>query len=255
MKDVLVLGYHAVSEDWSSDLAVTPEELHRQLSSLVARGYRGARFQEAVTDPPAARTLAVTFDDAYRSVMDLALPILERLGLPGTVFVPTQFASGGLLASWAGVDGYLHGSHAHELAVMSWRELGKLSSLGWEIGSHTRSHPRLTQLRDGDLMAELEDSRSDCEQNLQLPCRSIAFPYGDVDSRVTAATNAAGYLVAAGLPRFHRLHQPTALNWPRIGVFNGDARVRFRLKVSPVGRRLRTLVSRADASLPDSSEA
>src|SRR5262249_33779117 len=109
VSDVLILGYHAVSEDWASDLSVTPAALERQLRHLVKRGYRGARFQEAVTDPPAARTLSVTFDDAYRSVLALALPILDRLDLPATVFVPTRFASGDLLASWSGVDVHLKG--------------------------------------------------------------------------------------------------------------------------------------------------
>jgi peptidoglycan/xylan/chitin deacetylase (PgdA/CDA1 family) len=245
MTDVLILGYHAVSEDWSSDISVTPAELERQLVYLVHRGYRGACFREAVIDPPAARTVVVTFDDAYRSVLELALPILDRLGLPGTVFVPTRFAGGDLLASWSGVDIYLDGRHAHELAVMSWGELGRLSSLGWEIGSHTRSHPRLTQLENEELLEELAGSREDCEHNLGVPCHSVAFPYGDTNARVVAATDAAGYTAAAGLPRFQNLHRPAALNWPRIGIFYGDGQKRFRLKVSPTCRRLRTLTSRA----------
>ncbi len=248
MSDVLILGYHAVSEDWASDLSVTPAALERQLAYLVRRGYHGARFHDAVTDPPAAKTVGVTFDDAYRSVLELALPILDRLGLPATVFVPTRFASGDLLASWPGVDVHLDGPHAHELAVMSWHELGRLSSHGWEIGSHTRCHPRLTQLDDQELLEELVGSREDCEHSLDVSCHSVAFPYGDTDARVVAATGAAGYTAAAGLPRFHSLHQPVPLNWPRIGVFHEDGQGRFRLKVSPAGRRLRTRVFRAASS-------
>lgn len=245
MTDVLILGYHAVSEDWSSDISVTPAALEKQLIHLVRQGYCGMCFHEAVIKPPAAKTVVVTFDDAYRSVLELALPILDRLGLPGTIFVPTRFASGGLLASWPGVDLHLGGSHAHELAVMSWGELRGLASHGWEIGSHTRSHPQLTQLDDQELLEELAGSREDCEHGLGLPCLSVAFPYGDTDARVVAATRAAGYTAAAGLPRFHRLHQPAVLNWPRIGIFHKDGPGRFRLKVSPTGRRLRMLVTRA----------
>ncbi len=156
MSDVLILGYHAVSESWESALSVTPANLERQLASLVRQGYRGAPFHEAVSAPSTGKTLVVTFDDAYRSVRELALPILERLDLPGTVFVPTQFAGGGRLASWPGVDVYLGGPNEHELAVMSWEELAGLTSMGWEVGSHTRSHPRLTQLEDATLMEELQ---------------------------------------------------------------------------------------------------
>ena len=91
MSDVLVLCYHAVSPRWPADLSVTPEAFERQLQLLVDRGYRGATFHEAVTSPPTSRTVAVTFDDAYLSVLELAKPIMDRLGLVGTVFVPTDY--------------------------------------------------------------------------------------------------------------------------------------------------------------------
>jgi peptidoglycan/xylan/chitin deacetylase (PgdA/CDA1 family) len=253
MSDVLILCYHAVSKDWPTAISVTPAALESQLTYLVRRGYRGLRFHEAVIKPPAVKTVVVTFDDAYRSVLELALPILDRLGLPGTVFVPTRFASGGQLASWPGVDVYLDGPHARELAVMSWEELSNLSSHGWEIGSHTRSHPRLTQLEDQDLLEELVGSREDCEHRLGIPCHSVAFPYGDTDARVVATTCASGYTAAAGLPHFRSLHQPAALNWPRIGIFYGDGTGRFRLKASPTSRRLQTFVSRISSSSPRTS--
>ena len=237
--DLLVLGYHAVSESWQSDLSVTPTNLERQLKLLVERGYRGSRFREAATCAPHAKTLVVTFDDAYRSVLELALPIMQELGLPGVVFVPTRFAGGSELASWPGVDVYLDGPHAHELEVMSWEELAKLHSLGWEIGSHTCSHPHLTQLPDSALREELRHSREECERNLGVPCDSLAYPYGDTDARVIAATASAGYTAAAGLPRLRAPYKPATLNWPRIGVYQGDDRWRFRLRVSSTARRLR----------------
>jgi peptidoglycan/xylan/chitin deacetylase (PgdA/CDA1 family) len=243
MTDLLVLGYHAVSESWHSDLSVTPESLERQLGSLVGRGYRGARFHEAATSAPTGRTLVVTFDDAYRSVLELALPIMRELDIPGVVFVPTRFAGGGERASWAGVDTYLDGVHAPELEVMSWEELAQLHALGWEIGSHTCSHPHLTQLDDRALREELARSREECESHLGVPCRSLAYPYGDTDPRVIAATAAAGYTAGAGLPRFRDLHEPSALNWPRIGVFHDDSPRTFRLRVSPAARRLRVALA------------
>ena len=72
---MLVLTYHAVSEKWPAALSVIPDRLEWQLRTLLDRGYRGATFSEAVSAPPAPRTLAVTFDDAYRSVLRLAFPI------------------------------------------------------------------------------------------------------------------------------------------------------------------------------------
>jgi peptidoglycan/xylan/chitin deacetylase (PgdA/CDA1 family) len=236
MSDVLVLCYHAVSKSWPAELSVTPERLEEQLRLLVHRGYEGATFHQAVTAPPARRTLAVTFDDAYRSVLEHASPILSRLGLPGSVFVATDFAGRAPMA-WPGIDRWLGGPHEPELAGMSWSELGELAEAGWEIGSHTRSHPHLTQLDDASLAAELQGSRETCAERFGRPCRSLAYPYGDVDERVVGAAREAGYETAGMLPK--RFTRPRPLEWPRVGVYHGDDLSRFRLKVSPRVRLLR----------------
>ena len=84
------------------------------------------------------------------------------------------------------------------------------------------------------------------------PCRSIAYPYGDHDSRVVAAAGAAGYAAGGTLPDLpDRLGPAAPLRWPRLGVYPADAdMLRFRAKVSAPLRRLRetrawTLVTRA----------
>jgi peptidoglycan/xylan/chitin deacetylase (PgdA/CDA1 family) len=238
MSDVLVLCYHAVSPDWPADLSVMPERFEAQLELLVRRGYVGATFERAVTDAPAKRTLAVTFDDAFRSVLDLALPVMRRLGLPGSIYVPTDFPGRPGPMAWDGTDRWVGGPHEHELRCLEWAELGELRESGWEIGSHTRSHPHLTQLSDEALRDELEGSRAECEEAIGSPCRTIAYPYGDVDERVKAAAAAAGYEAGGALPEM-RLPPGGRLGWPRVGIFNGDDLRRFRLKVSPLGRRLR----------------
>jgi peptidoglycan/xylan/chitin deacetylase (PgdA/CDA1 family) len=238
VSDVLVLCYHALSERWPAALSTTPALFERQLELLVRRGYRGATFIEAVTAPPAPRTLAVTFDDAYRSVLELALPIMERLGIPGSVYVPTAFAGAAGPMSWEGIAQWVGGEHEHELRCMDWDELRVLAERGWEIGSHTRSHPRLTRLDDAELAGELGGSLEECAAGLGEPCRSLAYPYGDVDARVMDAARAAGYEAAAALPD-GRLPRPTPLAWPRVGVYRVDDMRRFRLKVSRPLRRLR----------------
>lgn len=44
-----------------------------------------------------ARPLAITFDDGYRDNHDIALPILQRLGLHATFFVATRYLDGGCM--------------------------------------------------------------------------------------------------------------------------------------------------------------
>jgi peptidoglycan/xylan/chitin deacetylase (PgdA/CDA1 family) len=233
-----VLEYHAVSEAWPADLAVRPLALRRQVEMLVERGYRGATFHDALGSPPWPRTLVVTFDDAYVSVLELARPILSSLGLPATVFVVTDFADGGRRLEWPGIEHWRAGPHEHELDGLTWTQLAELADEGWEIGSHTRTHPRLTQLSDGALARELRESRDACESALRRPCRSLAYPYGDYDRRVMAAAADAGYDVAA----IEDVVRPRPLAWPRIGVYRPNSMRVFRLKVSRSVRRVRTVM-------------
>jgi peptidoglycan/xylan/chitin deacetylase (PgdA/CDA1 family) len=237
MGDALVLCYHAVSERFPAPLSVTPAALHAQLSMLAERGYRGVTFTQLVQGPRDGRRLAVTFDDAYASVAQLARPILDELGMPGTVFVPTGHVGTGHPMAWPGIDRWHGTEHEGELVGMSWEDLRALSAAGWEVGSHTRSHPRLTGLGNDELRAELEGSRRECEEALGEACVSIAYPYGDVDSRVAAAAGAAGYRTGAALPG--RPHRAESLRWPRVGVYHGDGKGRFRLKASCTLRALR----------------
>lgn len=237
MSDIVVLCYHAVSETWKDSLAVTPAQLTAQLQWFVQRGYRGATFSDALTAPPSRRTLAITFDDAYSSVGELAFPILAELGLPGTVYVVSDFGDGSRPLAWPEIEYLQGGPHEAELRCMEWGRLGELSDAGWEIGSHTRSHPHLTRIGDHDLARELLESREACEAALRRPCRSLAYPYGDVDARVIAAARTAGYEVAAGLPPPPTSREP--MNWPRIGIYGRDTSRRFTLKVAPAARRVR----------------
>jgi peptidoglycan/xylan/chitin deacetylase (PgdA/CDA1 family) len=236
VSDTLVLCYHALSPRWTADLSVTPSAFEAQLRSVLGRGYRPTTFTDAALQP-GSRKLAVTFDDAFRSVLDLAVPLLRQLGIPATVFVPTRFAGSTEPMAWPGIEHWLGGEHQEELGCMSWDELRELAEAGWEIGSHTHSHPDLTHLDDTALERELRESREICADQMGKPCTSLAYPFGAYDERVVAAAARVGYEAAGTLPA--RLHKPSPLAWPRIGVYHGDTESSFRLKVSPAMRRLR----------------
>lgn len=229
----IVLCYHSISPSWPTTLAVTPDRLRWQLRALLRRGYYSATFFDVVSDPRGPPRVAVTFDDAYRSVGEHALPILHELGMVGTVFAPTDHVGTGEPMSWPGIEHWAGGAHRDELIALNWAELRRLAAHGWEIGSHTCSHARLTQLDPAALTHELRDSRSACETHLDRPCRSLAYPYGDVDDRVAEAAGRAGFTAGAAMAA------SGPLRCPRIGVYPVDAGWRFQLKLSRSARRLR----------------
>jgi peptidoglycan/xylan/chitin deacetylase (PgdA/CDA1 family) len=236
--DTLILSYHAVSPDWPSPLAVLPQALEAQVAGLQRRGYRAVTLEEAVVGRPSGDVVALTFDDAYANVLEHGLPILERLGAPATIFPPTDWIGRDEPMVWPGIGGWVGGPHEDELRPASWEDLRRLRAAGWEIGSHTCSHPWLSQVSsDEELHRELRASRERVESEVGAPCTSLAYPFGDVDERVLAATRAAGYTAAVTVP--DRMNATDPLLAPRIGVYRHDDGRSFALKVSPRLRRLR----------------
>ena len=242
MADTLVLCYHAVSETFPADLSVRPEALHAQLALLQRAGYHGVTFTEAVEQRSSSKRVAVTFDDAFASVETLGKPILDDLGWPATIFAVSGFADEGRPLSWWGTDQWAATQYADEMRSLDWGRLRAIAATGWEIGSHTVTHPLLTKVDDTTLWRELTASRTAVAEAMGTECASIAYPYGDVDSRVVAAARAAGYRAAGALPpRWLRL---TPFEYPRAGIYHGDDLSRFRMKVSPAVRRARRALGR-----------
>ncbi|MCW2673429.1 MAG: polysaccharide deacetylase family protein [Frankiales bacterium] len=223
----LVLCYHSVG-DWDHAMSVQQGRLRNQLELLVERGYRGNTFSSAVIRPRRGKWLVVTFDDGFRAVHDVALPVLSALGLPGTAYLPTAYIGGSRLC-WPGFDP--GPASAHDLEPMDAVQVRTLAAAGWEIGSHTRTHPLLSRLEDDVLRSELEGSREECEALSATSCASLAYPFGDVDARVADAARRAGYHTGASLA--HSPGRPSNMQVPRVAVYRGDGDVRFRAKTFP----------------------
>jgi len=211
----LVLGFHAV-EETSSELAVSADALRRHVERLADRGFRFVTVSELRGD---GRLAAVTFDDGYRSVHEAALPVLAELGVPATVFP---------IAGKVDASAELPGAGSRPL--LSWDELRDLHEHGWEIGSHTLTHPDLTALDDDALRRELVESRELIEAETGARCTSLAYPYGAADARVVEAARRAGYEAAFTVPRRWRAPQP--LLWPRVTVWQSDIPATVALKSS-----------------------
>ena len=195
-----VVCYHSVSDGWPNVLAVTHRSFGRQIAAL-RRRFRPLSA-DALFDG-VRRGLHITFDDAFRDVLDV-VPVLEESGFRATIFVVTSMADVG--SSFAVPELARDAvEHPERLATMNWVELSALAERGFEIGSHTVTHPHLTTLGDAELESELRDSRARLEDELGRPCRLLAYPYGEHDARVQAAAARVGY---AGRLRAAGRHRP-----------------------------------------------
>jgi peptidoglycan/xylan/chitin deacetylase (PgdA/CDA1 family) len=244
----LILCYHGVSDRWPSDFAIPAERLERQLRHLLGRGYRPMTLGAALRERPRGRTLAVTFDDALRSVLGEAEPVLSRLGVPATVFVPTTHVTNQTPVAWPGMDEWLGTPHEKELDCMSWEELRGLRDIGWEVGSHTRSHPDLVTLDDDEAGAEMAESRRECERELERSCELLAYPFSSYDGRVKELAKGSGYSAAVILDTRIPIPRRSVPLLPgsdpfelvRAGVYRHDGWGRFLAKTSPAVRRARS---------------
>ena len=223
----LALAYHAVCDDWDDPLSVRPAELERQLRELAEAGYAGVRFSE-LARPAQRPVVAITFDDGLRSVLR-ATVLLDRLGWPATVFVPTSAVERREPMTWLlGRDGQ-RPSDPDELSTLGWEELQTLAERGWEIGSHGATHRRLSMLDDGERRHELESSRSAIVQRLGR-CSSVSYPWGETHDDVILAARAAGFTAGGGLEG--RFVDDDPLQIPRFAVARDDVGLRFALKTS-----------------------
>jgi peptidoglycan/xylan/chitin deacetylase (PgdA/CDA1 family) len=225
--DTLVLCYHAVG-DAVNQLTVSPERLERQLRGLARRGYVPDLASNVVRSEPSRRRVVVTFDDGYRSVRKQAAPVLRHLGVAATMFVTTEFVGRAV--------GVAAGDSLDSTAV-SWDDLRALADEGWEIGSHTLTHPRLTALGAQEVRMEVCESKARIEAELGRPCSSFAYPWGLVDEHVEHAVRRAGYEVAFTVPR--RMGLPLTFQWPRVTVLGSDGPARFAVKTSRTMRLVR----------------
>jgi peptidoglycan/xylan/chitin deacetylase (PgdA/CDA1 family) len=227
MSHVLALAYHAVTPTWSNPLALQPRTFEKHINKLAERGYVGTTFTRAALETAQQPVVAITFDDAFASVAEWAVPILRKQGWPATVFAATEAVETGGPMSWlVEPEG---ATPDRELLPMTWEQLSDLSLLGWEIGSHSRTHRLVSRLSDQDLHAEVAGSRQDVIDHLGK-CLSFSYPWGVFSPRAIEAVEAAGYVAASGLTGRFLRHNSMAV--PRFAISSTDDELRFRLKTS-----------------------
>ena len=206
--------------------AIRPETLPRflwQLSAIEAFGdcvspdYRGS----AASRPK----IAITFDDAFQSVFDLALPELRKRGMPCAVFVPTACIGGA--PTWE-----MEGACPDRSEVLANAEtLRQAASNGVGLGAHARTHPRLTSLSADLERDEIAGSKADLEQIAGRTVDMFSFPYGDFNERTLQLCREAGYRFAYSITPAKADLCETAMLRPRIAVDPSDTKLEFWLKL------------------------
>ena len=174
-----ILSFHKIGEPppggWTTWFYIPEETFIRQLTYLEANGWQvidQSRFLKGLEDPESLprRSALLTFDDGYRSMRTVALPLLKRFGFPSILFVPTNYIGGR--------DTFGSGRNPSEL-ICDWDDLKVLESEGISIQSHGASHRHFSEMNLEEQKAELLHSKAALEDGLGHPVEIFAFPYGD----------------------------------------------------------------------------
>ena len=193
----IILLYHRIGMPRPSSLVwgqyVAPPLFRSQLGCLAAEGWEGISLERAITGPSDGRnTFALTFDDAYLSVYEHAFPVLVERGLTATLYVVVD--SVGTVNQWDCQRGDC------VERIMTLGQIREMADRGFEIGSHTLSHPHLTGLDDDRLRRELVDSKHRLEDLLGREVSSLSYPRCSARSPQREAPMKSPGSTFAGMP-------------------------------------------------------
>ncbi len=214
---VPILCYHRIEAPPASapddSNFVSPELFRRHVALLFSLGFHGvtvnevARWQRGECQLP-RRPIVLSFDDGFESVADHAFPVLRRAGWGATIFAISGCV--GRMNEWdpTAPPGRLLDAHA----------LRQLAAEGYEIGSHTRRHRRVTELDAVQAAFELAGARSELQAMTGRAVTSFAFPYGTHSRLALTRVAEAGYSTAVTLKRWGNGRRTNPLRLGRMSV-------------------------------------
>jgi peptidoglycan/xylan/chitin deacetylase (PgdA/CDA1 family) len=221
-RQIAILAYHKVGAPsrgaWETWFYVPEAVFREHLRCIRDSGWTpidAASFVAGLERPERLpkRSVLITFDDGYVSVLRVALPLLAEAGYPAVMFIPTQYIGR--------TNVFDQGAEPSE-PICSWKELRKLEAGGISVESHGASHTRLSTLSADARDQELLTSKHVLQNALNKQVMLFSYPYGDSGSEpgaAAAALRGQGYRAAflyAGNPVSIPTSQPFLL--PRIAV-------------------------------------
>jgi peptidoglycan/xylan/chitin deacetylase (PgdA/CDA1 family) len=170
-----ILTYHSLDGS-GSIVSVAPAVFRWQMAHLKSAGFRTLSLADVARfihegKPFPSRAFAITFDDGYENIYTDAFPVLQDHGFTATVFLITDYC--GKMNTWPG-----HVSPVGDQPLLTWAQVAELQHYGIEFGSHTMTHPDLTQITPETVETEIRCSRESLCDRLGTEAAAFAYPYG-----------------------------------------------------------------------------
>jgi peptidoglycan/xylan/chitin deacetylase (PgdA/CDA1 family) len=190
-RGVTVLIYHRVGGRTPLDVDLSLGAFEDQMAML-ADGGRVRSIDDALDAlagpapaEPADDPVVVTFDDGTADFAELAHPVLERLGIPATIYVATRFVDRSV-------------AFPNDGRPLTWSALRDTAATGLvTVGSHTHTHALLDRLPASELADELDRADALIAEHVGRPARHFAYPKAVAGSSPADAAVRARYRSAA----------------------------------------------------------
>ncbi len=227
--DIPILMYHKVDTVAYSKYWVSDRLFDRQMAALQAYGYKTITLTDFL-DYRAGKArlpeypIIITFDDGYQDFYTHAVPILKSKGLSATVFLPTgkigTSEKDRQNNAWDKKEAVYPTNH------LIWDEVRAFVKEGFQVGSHTVTHPDLSFIPDSQIKQELILSRADFRDKLGLQVDVFCYPGGSAanSQNIYADLQETGYQAAVTtFSGFANTATPTIYSLPRLMISENNS--------------------------------
>lgn len=230
-RNIPILMYHKiVPESIQSEhkIFITQANFKKHLEYFKAKGFTTLTFKELaefrkmrrpLSEFP-AKPLVLTFDDGYKNNLDLAVPLLLEFKCKAVFFLLADATV--KTNSWDN----------DVMPLMNPQERLKLSSLGFEVGSHGFAHQKITNMNPDQALFELHESKKTLESELGIDVITYAFAYGDTSLEMARQAQQAGYQYAVNTDRGGLHYEEDPYRIFRVNVFPQDGPAELRKKTA-----------------------
>lgn len=166
-------------------LYVSAKLFAQQMAELKKEGFGTDGFGTILCQEFPPKRVFLTFDDGFSDVFENALPVLQQHGFGSIQFLVADLLGKG--SEWQKSSGEVPGRLMDKGQIKDWLAGGQ------EIGSHTLSHPRLTQVSPSLAREEICGSKKKLEDFFGRPVEHFCYPYGDWNQEIRDMVQHAGY--------------------------------------------------------------
>lgn len=231
MKRFVILMYHMVSEPKTAaevKYACPPKQFEKHIQMLLNDGFTPISIETVESyyshnTPIPDKSFLITLDDGFEDNYSNAFPILQSYNIPAVIYLAT-----GLLGK---TNQWMSAPTFSERKMLSWQQIKEMTHHGIHFGSHTVSHPKLTELDDDSVNKELVQSKQFIEDQLGLECTHFAYPYGLLTEKTRDLVQQAGFKTACSTRSGFNNAERDPLMLHRIEVYGNDSTWKLKQKV------------------------